>query len=152
MTQVLPLRIAIFNGPNLNLLGGREPELYGRASMADLERQLTAVANDLGAELVFWQGNHEGGLIDAIHSERARARGIVINAGGYTHTSIALADALSAVALPYVEVHVTNVFARESYRHHSYLSAGARAVFAGAGMAGYEFALRLLIDDLELAA
>lgn len=147
-----PLRIAILNGPNLNLLGVREPERYGPASLADLEGRLDEAKRGLGVELVLWQGNQEGDLIDAIHSERSRAVGIVINAGAYSHTSVAIADALRAIAVPYVEVHVTNVFAREPFRHHSYLSADARAVIVGAGLAGYEYAVRLLVEDLESSA
>lgn len=139
--------ILILNGPNLNLLGTREPERYGRHTLADVEALVATEAVDLRAEVEFLQSNHEGVLIDAIHAAAGRVDGIVINAGAYTHTSIALRDALSAVAIPLVEVHVTNVHAREEFRHHSYLSDIARAVIAGAGIRGYVYALDLLVRE-----
>ena len=142
------MRIAVLNGPNLNLLGTREPALYGRESLADIERALRDVANELGAELEFAQRNGEGEIIDLIHSLRGRVDGVVINAGAYTHTSIAIRDALTAIAVPYVEVHVTNVYAREPERRHSMLASAAVGVIAGLGAYGYELALRGLTRSL----
>ena len=142
------MRIAVLNGPNLNLLGTREPALYGRESLADVERALRDVANEIGAELEFAQRNGEGEIIDLIHSLRGRIDGVVINAGAYTHTSIAIRDALTAIAVPYVEVHVTNVYAREPERRHSMLASAAVGVIAGLGAYGYELALRGLTRSL----
>lgn len=142
------MRIAVLNGPNLNLLGTREPALYGRESLADIERALREVANEIGAELQFAQRNGEGEIIDLIHSLRGHVDGVVINAGAYTHTSIAIRDALTAIAVPYVEVHVTNVYAREPERRHSMLASAAVGVIAGLGAYGYELALRGLTRSL----
>ncbi len=142
------MRIAVLNGPNLNLLGTREPALYGRESLADVERSLQSVAGDMGAELEFAQHNGEGDLIDAIHKLRGRVDGIVINAGAYTHTSLAIRDALSAVAVPFVEVHITNVYAREPERRHSMLAPAAVGVVCGLGAYGYELAIRGLARSL----
>ena len=142
------MRIAVLNGPNLNLPGTREPALYGRESLADVERALRDVANEIGAELEFAQRNGEGEIIDLIHSLRGRVDGVVINAGAYTHTSIAIRDALTAIAVPYVEVHVTNVYAREPERRHSMLASAAVGVIAGLGAYGYELALRGLTRSL----
>jgi len=142
------VRIAVLNGPNLNLLGTREPALYGRESLADIERALRDVANEIGAELQFAQRNGEGEIIDLIHSLRGHVDGVVINAGAYTHTSIAIRDALTAIAVPYVEVHVTNVYAREPERRHSMLASAAVGVIAGLGAYGYELALRGLTRSL----
>ena len=142
------MRIAVLNGPNLNLLGTREPALYGRDSLADVERALRDVAREIGAELEFAQRNGEGELIDLIHSLRGRVDGVVINAGAYTHTSIAIRDALTAIEVPYVEVHVTNVYAREPERRHSMLAPAAVGVIAGLGAYGYELALRGLTRSL----
>jgi 3-dehydroquinate dehydratase-2 len=140
-------RLLIVNGPNLNLLGTREPDVYGRATLADVEALCTERASAHGAEVRFVQSNHEGVLIDAIHAAREDCDGIVVNPGGLTHTSVVLRDALSGVALPVVEVHVSNVHAREEFRHHSYVSGIAKAVIAGAGIAGYGFAIDLLAAD-----
>lgn len=142
------MRIAVLNGPNLNLLGTREPALYGSDTLADIESRLRAVATDLQVDLDFSQHNGEGALIDAIQALRGRAQGALINAGAYSHTSIALRDAFAAVAVPYVEVHLTNIYAREPERRHSVLAAGARAVVCGFGAAGYELALRGLVQVL----
>ena len=142
------MRIAVLNGPNLNLLGTREPALYGRESLADVEQGLRGVARELGAELEFAQRNGEGELIDLIHSLRGRIDGVVINAGAYTHTSIAIRDALTAIDVPYVEVHVTNVYAREPERRHSMLAPAAVGVVCGLGAYGYELALRGLTRSL----
>ena len=142
------MRIAVLNGPNLNLLGTREPSLYGRESLADVERSLRNVARELGADVEFAQRNGEGELIDLIHSLRGRIDGVVINAGAYTHTSIAIRDALTAIDVPYVEVHVTNVYAREPERRHSMLAPAAVGVICGLGAYGYELALRGLARSL----
>ncbi|QEE62445.1 type II 3-dehydroquinate dehydratase [Salinibacterium sp. dk2585] len=139
----LPL-ILVINGPNLNLLGTREPEKYGRETLADVAARVTRAAEAEGVQVEFMQNNHEGAIIDAIHSARGRAAGIVLNAGAYTHTSVAIRDAVVASEVPMVEVHITNVHAREKFRHHSYLSDVASAVIAGAGTLGYEFALQYL--------
>jgi 3-dehydroquinate dehydratase II len=143
------VRIGVLNGPNLNLLGVREPSLYGTTTLAEIESRLREVSAELGVELSFSQHNGEGALIDAIHALRAVADGVVINAGAYSHTSLAIRDALSSASLPYVEVHLTNVYAREPERRHSMLSAGARAVLCGFGAYGYELALRGLAAGLK---
>lgn len=142
------MKLAVLNGPNLNLLGTREPETYGTTTLADIESRLRAVARELGVDLLFTQSNHEGALIDAIQGLRGTADGIIINAGAYSHTSLAVRDALSAVAIPYVEVHLSNIFAREPERRHSMLASGARAVLCGFGAYGYELALRGLVARL----
>ena len=136
------MRIAVLNGPNLNLLGTREPALYGSESLADVERMLRSVATDVGAEVEFAQHNGEGQLIDAIHSLRGRVDGVVINAGAYAHTSLAIRDALTAIEVPFIEVHVTNVYAREPERRHSMLAPAAVGLICGLGVYGYELALR----------
>ena len=146
------MRIAILNGPNLNLLGTREPELYGRDTLGDVERSLRSVAGDVGAELEFAQHNGEGELIDAIHRLRGRVDGVVINAGAYTHTSLAIRDALAAIAVPFVEVHITNVYAREPERRHSMLAPAAVGLVCGLGPYGYELALRGLARSLAARA
>lgn len=142
------MRIAVLNGPNLNLLGTREPALYGSDTLADIESRLRAVAADLRVDLEFSQHNGEGALIDAIQGLRGRAQGALINAGAYSHTSLALRDAFAAVAVPYVEVHLTNIYAREPERRHSVLAGGARAIVCGFGAVGYELALRGLVPLL----
>jgi 3-dehydroquinate dehydratase-2 len=136
------VRIAVLNGPNLNLLGTREPALYGRESLDDIERSLRSTASEVGAALEFSQHNGEGEMIDAIHGLRGRVDGVVINAGAYTHTSIAIRDALTAIDVPFVEVHITNVYAREPERRHSMLASAAVGVVCGLGAYGYELALR----------
>jgi len=134
--------VAVLNGPNLNLLGTREPALYGRETLADVEDSLRSVATEVGAEVTFAQSNGEGELIDTIHGLRGQVDGVVINAGAYTHTSLAIRDALAGIAVPFVEVHVTNVYARESERHHSMLAPAAVGVVVGLGVYGYELAFR----------
>jgi 3-dehydroquinate dehydratase, type II len=136
--------IAVLNGPNLNLLGTREPELYGAATLSDIQARCEQVATGLDVQVEFFQSNHEGALVDEIQ-RRGGDAGIVLNAGAYTHTSVAIRDALAAVQVPFVEVHVSNVFAREDFRHHSYLSDLAAGVIVGCGVDGYEFALRRLV-------
>jgi 3-dehydroquinate dehydratase-2 len=143
------LRISVLNGPNLNLLGTREPELYGRETLADIERRLRDVAAELGVDVEFAQLNGEGQLIDAIHAMRGRVQGAVVNAGAYSHSSIALRDALTGIALPFVEVHLTNIYARELERRQSMLAPAAVAVVCGLGAYGYEVALRGLTTRLQ---
>ncbi|MBS1133456.1 MAG: 3-dehydroquinate dehydratase [Burkholderiaceae bacterium] len=141
-------RILVINGPNLNLLGTREPAVYGGRSLADIESELTDVAGKCGAEVVFFQSNHEGALVDRIHTARTDGtRFIIINAGALTHTSIALRDALAAVALPFIEVHLSNVHRREEFRHHSYLSDLAVGSVVGLGAAGYRYALEFALAE-----
>ncbi len=142
------MKLAVLNGPNLNLLGTREPEIYGTTTLADIESRLHVVARELGIELAFVQTNHEGALVDAIQGLRGTADGVIINAGAYSHTSLAIRDALSAVAIPYVEVHLSNIFAREPERRHSALASGATAVLCGFGAYGYELALRGIVARL----
>lgn len=137
-------RLLLLNGPNLNLLGTREPAVYGTATLADVEDRVHATAAESGHRVRALQSNHEGVLIDAVHAARGDCCGIVINPGGFGHTSVALADALAAVALPVAEVHLTNIHRREEFRHHSYVSAVADMVVAGAGVLGYEVAARYL--------
>ena len=143
------MRIAVLNGPNLNLLGVREPERYGRATLADVERRLGAVATELGVELEYSQHNGEGQLIDAVHAMRGRIDGAIVNAGAYSHSSLALRDALVGVSVPFVEVHVTNVYAREPERRHSMLAPAAIGGVVGLGVQGYELALRGLVSALN---
>lgn len=146
------MRIAVVNGPNLNLLGTREPAIYGRATLADVEAHLRGVAADLGVELEFVQRNGEGELVDVVQALRGRVRGAVVNAGAYSHTSLALRDAFTAVQVPFVEVHITNVYAREPERRHSMLAPAAIGAVVGLGTQGYELALRGLVTHLALAA
>ena len=143
------MKILVLSGPNLNLLGTREPQIYGTTTLADIERELEAVAVELGVSVECRQSNHEGVLIDLIHAAHGDADGIIINAGAYSHTSLALRDALSAVAIPYAEVHLSNIFAREPERRHSTLASGARAVLCGFGAPGYTLALRGLVAALR---
>ena len=141
-----PRRLLLVNGPNLNLLGIREPEVYGHDTLADVERLVTDAAAAHGFDVTAVQSNHEGILIDAIHEARATCAGIVINPGGLTHTSVVLRDALAGVALPVAEVHISDVYAREEFRHHSYVRDVAAVHIVGEGVAGYARAVSLLID------
>ncbi len=143
------MKILVLNGPNLNLLGTREPQIYGTTTLADIERDLEAAAAELGVTVECVQTNHEGVLIDRIQAAHGDVDGIIINAGAYSHTSLAIRDALAAVALPYAEVHLSNIFAREPERRHSTLAAGARAVLCGFGAPGYALALRGLVAALR---
>ncbi len=133
--------IYILNGPNLNLLGTREPEIYGAETLAMVEDKCAAKAKALGLAIDFRQTNIEGELVNWIHEARSKAKGIIINAGAYTHTSVALHDALKGVGLPAIEVHLSNVYKRESFRHHSYISPAAHGVICGFGPQSYELAL-----------
>jgi 3-dehydroquinate dehydratase II len=144
--------IYILNGPNLNLLGTREPDIYGADTLADVEAKCAAKAKALGLTIVFRQTNVEGELVNWIHEARGSASGIILNAGAYTHTSVALHDALKAVALPAVEVHLSNVYKRESFRHHSYISPAAHGVICGFGAQSYELALEGLSGVLNTKA
>ncbi len=143
------MRVAVLHGPNLNLLGTREPHLYGTQTLADIERNLATTGRELGVTLSFSQHNSEGGMIDAIQALRGGADGALINAGAYTHTSLAIRDALVAVAVPFVEVHLSNIFAREPERRVSMLAPAAVAVVCGFGAASYEVALRGLVTRLR---
>lgn len=140
----MPGKILLLNGPNLNMLGLREPDIYGHDTLEDVVALATAEAAKYGLEIDALQSNHEGDLIDALHKARGTHLGCVINPGGLTHTSVALLDAVKASDLLTVEVHISNPHAREEFRHHSYISLAAIAVFAGAGIQGYRYAVDLL--------
>ena len=143
------IQILVLHGPNLNLLGTREPEVYGRDTLTDVNGGLCLLAGELGVGVETFQSNHEGELIDRIHAAREQGiDGILINPGGLTHTSVVLRDALAAVAIPAVEVHLSNVHAREPFRHHSYISPVAIAQVSGFGAASYQLALRGLVHHL----
>jgi 3-dehydroquinate dehydratase II len=135
-------KLLLLNGPNLNLLGTREPEVYGAETLADVESRAASQAEAAGATLSSFQSNHEGALIDRIHAARGEGvDAIVINPGGLTHTSVALRDALAAVAIPFIEVHISNIYRREEFRQHSYLSSLAEGVICGMGTDGYRLAI-----------
>ncbi len=141
-------RILILNGPNLNLLGAREPAIYGGRTLAEIESELSEIARLHQADLAFFQSNHEGALVDRIHVARADGTTfLIINAGAFTHTSVALRDALAAVALPFIEVHLSNVHRREAFRHHSYLADLAVGTIVGLGAAGYRYALDFALSE-----
>lgn len=134
-------KILVINGPNLNFLGIREPQVYGSEKLSDLEKRLSIEAQELNAHIEFFQSNHEGAIVDRIQEAYGKIDYILINAGAYTHTSVAILDALSSVAIPFFEIHISNVHAREPFRHHSYLSAKAKGVIVGFGFDGYSYAL-----------
>lgn len=145
-------RLLVLHGPNLNLLGTREPEVYGHTTLADIDAGLAAAAAAQGAELACFQSNHEGALIDRVHqARRDGVRWIIINPAAYTHTSVALRDALAGVEIPFVEVHLSNVHAREAFRHHSYFSDLAVGVICGLGAHGYRAALDFVLGKLDQA-
>ncbi len=144
-------RILVIHGPNLNLLGTREPEHYGSVTLADINVALARMAENAGVDFEAFQSNHEGALIERIHAAREQGvRAIIINPAAYTHTSVALRDALAAVAIPFIEVHLSNVHARESFRHHSYFSDLAVGVICGLGHQGYLAALEYLLNKLNI--
>ncbi|APZ54704.1 type II 3-dehydroquinate dehydratase [Salipiger abyssi] len=139
----------ILNGPNLNLLGTRQPEVYGRTTLADIETMCRAHGERIGVSVEFEQSNHEGALIDAIHGARGRLDGLILNAGAYTHTSVALMDAISSAEIPAIELHLSNVHAREEFRHVSYIARVAVGVICGFGARGYTLAMDALQSHLE---
>ena len=141
--------IYILNGPNLNLLGVRDPAIYGQDTLADIEERCLARAASLGLQIEFRQTNHEGQLVDWIQEARESAEGVILNAGALTHTSVAVFDALSAAGLPVIEVHLSNIFRRESFRHHSYVSLAANGVICGLGAQGYELALDAIAQLID---
>lgn len=141
--------VLLLNGPNLNMLGTRQPEVYGTATLEDAVAVAERAARDVGVDLTARQTNHEGQMIDWIHEACGTVAGIVVNPGGWTHTSVALADALVVPEVPIVEVHLSNVAAREPFRHHSYVSPVAVAVIAGCGILGYDFAIRALAERIS---
>ena len=146
------MRIGVVHGPNLNLLGTREPAVYGSATLDDVNVGVASLAAELGVEVEFFHSNHEGALVDHVQQAAGRVGGFVVNAGAYTHTSIALRDALAGVARPYVEVHLSNVFARERFRHRSYLAAGAVGIISGFGAESYRLGVRALVEHLKSSA
>jgi 3-dehydroquinate dehydratase-2 len=143
------MKILVLHGPNLNLLGTREPEVYGSLSLADINAKLVELAGEQLAELVCKQSNHEGDLVDALHDARTWANGVVFNPGAYTHTSIALRDAIAAIGIPVIEVHLSNVYAREEFRHVSMISAVCRGKITGLGWRSYTLGLRALLEILS---
>jgi 3-dehydroquinate dehydratase II len=142
------VKIAVINGPNLNLLGLREPALYGSTTLPEIEERLRHVGEEIGAEMSFTQLNGEGEIVEAVHALRGKVDGALVNAGAYSHTSLAIRDALAGVSVPFVEVHMTNIFAREPERRHSALADAAVAVVCGFGAESYELALRGLVHKL----
>jgi len=146
------MKVLVINGPNLNLLGTREPQTYGSTTLAEVEAGLHAQARELGLALECFQSNHEGAIVDRIHAARAEGvQFVMINPGALTHTSVAIRDAFTGVAIPFVEVHISNVHKREAFRHHSYLSGVAEAVLCGFGVLGYSLALQFIQARLRPA-
>ncbi len=143
------MKILILHGPNLNLLGTREPQIYGSMTLEDINQKMIALGGQLGADVICHQSNLEGALIDALHEARTWADGVIFNPGGYTHTSIALRDAISAIGIPVIEVHLSNVYAREEFRHTSMISAVCKGKVTGFGWRSYELGLRGLIESLQ---
>lgn len=142
--------VTLLNGPNLNLLGLRQPEIYGRETLDDVAARVSDLAEDLGLRVKAQQSNHEGQLVDWIHDARGTSAGIIINPGAYSHTSVAILDALNAYEGPVIEVHISNIHKREAFRHHSYVSARADGVIAGCGTEGYLLALRRIATLLTV--
>ena len=143
------MKILVINGVNLDMLGVREPEQYGSMTLKDLEKELYAYSFELGIDLEAFQSNHEGEIVEKIHSTKNNFDGIVINAGAYTHTSVAIRDALSAVEVPTVEVHITNIYKREEFRHHSYLAPVCIGQISGFGVNSYTLGLKAVVDYLS---
>jgi 3-dehydroquinate dehydratase-2 len=148
----MPKPIYVLNGPNLNMLGLREPAVYGKESLADLEKRTQTRAKALGLTIEFRQSNAESDLIGWIQEARAKARGIILNAGAFSHTSIAILDALQAAELPVIEVHLSNIFRREPYRNHSYVTLASKGIICGLGPKGYELALEAMADTLAASS
>ena len=144
-----PQRILVIHGPNLNLLGSRDPDIYGNTSLEEINGDLSSAAKEWGAEVEFFQSNYEGALVDRIQESQSWADGILINPGGLTHTSVTLRDALAATKLPIVEVHLSNIFAREEFRRNSFVSPIALGVISGFGPMGYGLGLNALLEHLE---
>ena len=142
-------KIYVLNGPNLNLLGDREPDIYGNVSLKDIEKSLSNYGKKNNSEIYFKQTNHEGELIEFVHEASKKANAIIINPAGYSHTSVALLDALLTVKIPIIEVHISNIFKREDFRHNSYVSKAAIGVISGLGIEGYLYALKFLLDELK---
>lgn len=147
----MPKVIYVLNGPNLNLLGTREPAVYGTETLDDLRRRCEAKASERGLAVDFRQSNREGELVDWVQEARGKASGVVINAGGYTHTSVAILDALQALEVPVIEVHLSNIFRREAFRHQSFVSLGAKGVICGLGGKGYDLAIDAIADLVTTA-
>src|SRR5688572_8547882 len=143
------MKILVLHGPNLNLLGTREPEIYGRMTLDEINQALITQGQAVGVEVSCFQSNHEGGLIDALQEARTSVGGVVFNPGGYTHTSIALRDTISAIVIPVIEVHMSNVYAREEFRHTSMISAVCKGKIVGFGWGSYRLGLRALVETLE---
>ncbi|WP_338430974.1 type II 3-dehydroquinate dehydratase [Synechococcus elongatus] len=143
------LKILVLHGPNLNLLGLREPTIYGQTSLAEINTDLVQLGQSLGAAVSTLQSNHEGALVDAIHAARGEQDGLVINAGAYTHTSVAIRDAIAGTQIPTVEVHLSNIHQRESFRHYSYLAAVVLGQICGFGPDSYQLGLRAIINHLQ---
>ena len=142
-------KIYVLNGPNLNLLGDREPDIYGNVSLKDIEKSLSNYGKKNNSEIYFKQTNHEGELIEFVHEASKKANAIIINPAGYSHTSVALLDALLTVKIPIIEVHISNIFRREDFRHNSYVSKAAIGVISGLGIEGYLYALKFLLEELK---
>lgn len=143
------MKILLLNGPNLNLLGTREPEKYGNTTLSDIEKHLTEKANEINVELSCYQSNHEGDLVDKIQQAKDQFDGIILNAGGYTHTSVAIRDAIASVDVPVVEIHLTNIHAREEFRHNSLISAVCIGQICGFGANSYDLGLNAIVHYLE---
>ena len=142
------MKILVLHGPNLNLLGTREPEIYGALTLEDIDNKLIELGKELSVEVKCTQSNHEGALIDALHDARKWANGVVFNPGGFTHTSVALRDAITAIEIPVIEVHLSNVYAREEFRHTSLISAVCKGKVLGLGWRSYTLGLRALVETL----
>lgn len=144
-----PTNILVLHGPNLNLLGRREPEVYGSVTLDEINSRLVEAGDRLNCKIMVLQSNHEGVLVDAIHDALGKYQGIIINAGAYTHTSIALRDALAGIAIPVVEVHLSNIYQRENFRHHSYIAPIAVGQISGFGAESYYLGLQALVNHLQ---
>jgi 3-dehydroquinate dehydratase II len=142
--------VLVLHGPNLNLLGMREPDIYGELSLEEIDRRLIQIGRDLGIDVKTHQSNSEGALIDALHEARTWAGGVVFNPGGYTHTSVALRDAVTAIRIPVIEVHLSNIHARQSFRHHSLIAGACLGAIAGFGWYSYALALQAMVEHLKM--